>query len=244
MIEVDEYAIISISDDRLEHKDAIDMRAGFKKATGISFVEGLTADIEALKKEFGIRHIWPEAKYGEVGVWFSMLNICKYSVENNKTVLALEDDATIYVDNLKTALTFPLSETPDDADAFSVIVPDNQMVLGNIEWLNKAAGLGITHGDIAPTYKIPNAHSVCRAYQGYCLVGMIYTPRGALRILDLVKTYGLTTPADCWLFEMNDSNDLDIYTLVPSHHPLIGINWTNQEKTTVHDTGRISDANL
>lgn len=244
MVNIDEYTIVTISDDRLAFKEEIDLRAGYDKASDIDFVDGNNADIAALKRKFGIKEVWPWARYGELGVWFSMLNVCKYAYENNKVVLAFEDDAIIYVDNLKERLSYALTELPDNTDVFSLVVPENQRDNGYIEWLDKPAGLGIRYGSVAPSYQVGNCHAICRAYQGYCLVAMVYTPKGAKEILDLVKDTGLTTPADCWIFEMNDSNDLMVYTLTPEHPVIVGINWDNQEKTTVHNTERLINANL
>lgn len=245
MISVDEYAIISINDERINLKNGITSRVGdIPRTYGIEFIDGRVDSIGTLQGKFHINNIWKEAKLGEIGLWFSFLNVCKYAVDNNKTILVFEDDAIIISNNFKDDLNLLLSQVPDDADAFSVLSPQNQQVTAYIEWIDRSAGLGITHSDIAPTYQVPGAHLICRSYQGYSFVSMIYTPKGAKKILDLVRRTGMYTPADCWLFEQADSRLLDVYTPVPSEAKLVDVDWENQAPTTIHTSGLYKPDNL
>jgi GR25 family glycosyltransferase involved in LPS biosynthesis len=242
LIKVDEYTVISISDDRSHYKAAIEQRVGkIKRASHIDFVNGKTANIGALQRKFKVDDIWPQAKIGEVGVWFSFLNICEYAWKNKKTVLAFEDDAIITANNFQQDLEFILSQVPITADAFSVLAPENQQVTAYIEWMDRSIGIGITHADIAPAFKVPNATHICRAYQGYSFVSMIYTPKGAKKILQRVQQTGMYTPADCWLFEQHEQGHLDVYTPVPAAANLVNIDWDRQAPTTVHNSGLLSD---
>lgn len=228
------YTIISISDDRLEYKEVIRSRMGWLKDLNIIAVDAQNESLSDLIKHYQIKSIWPSAKRGEVGVWFSMLEVCSHCVENNETVLAIEDDAFVNPD-VQNLLTIAIDQLPDDCDVFAVTVPQNQKVLGNIEWINKDVGLGVTHSELAPSFRIPGATSVCKAYQGYCFVSMVYTPTGAQKVLELAKN-GFTGPADCWLFEMHEAGKLNVCTLVPDHPDIITVDWDNQAPTTVHDT--------
>lgn len=237
MISVDEYAIVSINDERKAFKMAIDARVGdIPRTWSIEFIDGKEASIGTLQDKFNVDSIWPEAKVGEVGLWFSFLNACQYVVDNNKTLLLFEDDAIITSNNFKEDLDLLLSQVPDDADAFSVMSPSNQQVTAYIEWLDKLNGLGIQHGDIAPPNRVPGAHLICRAYQGYSFVCMIYTPKGARKILQRVQRTGMYQPADCWLFEQHEAGELDVYTPVPTEAKLVDVDWDHQAETTIHSS--------
>ncbi len=238
MIAVDEYTIVSINDERKAFKAAIDARVGgIKKTWGVEFIDGHEASIGTLQGKFKVDDIWHEAKIGEVGLWFSFLNACKYAADNNKTLLVFEDDAIITSHNFKEDLERLLEQVPDDADAFSVMSPSNQQVTAYIEWINRDSGMGIQHSDIAPPYRVPGAHLICKAYQGYSFVSMIYTPKGAKKILRRVQKTGMYTPADCWLFEQAEQGHLDVYTPVPTEATLVDVDWDNQAPTTIHSSG-------
>lgn len=240
MIKVDEYAIVSINDDRAHYKNALRDKIGsIKQARGISFIDGRSANIGALQYRYKIDDIWHTAKVGEIGVWFSFLNVCSYAKRHNKTILVFEDDAIITSDNFNDDLHRLLGQVPDDADAFSVLVPENQRATAHLEWISKDMGLAIKHTDVAPPYRVEGAHEICRAYQGYSFVSMVYTPKGAAEILRRVQITGMYTPADCWLFEQNDQGHLNVYTPTPHAATLVSVDWENQAPTTVHNSDRV-----
>lgn len=236
-MQVDEYCIISINDDRKALKADIVNRVGsYPRTFGIEFIDGSEASIGTLQDKFNVDYIWDNAKLGELGIWFSFLNVCQYAVDNNKTVLAFEDDAIITSDNFQEDLERLLAYVPEDGDVFSVMVPRNQHVGANLEWLSKFTGIAITHTDIAPTYRIPGVHVICRAYQGYSMVCMIYTPEGAKKILDRVQETGMYQPADCWVFEQHDQGIINVYTPVPTEATLVDIDWADPAPTTIQTT--------
>lgn len=234
---IDEYFIISLNDDRRGYKANIRQKVKYPETFSIQVING-TTDKELIKKElkrFKIPYIWDGAKYGELGIWLTILNICVYSIKTNKTILTFEDDAIVESSDIGDKLDSLLKECPEDMDLFSVLVPINQMIHAYMEWVDKEGGLGMRHPDIAPSYDIGKPR-VCRAYQGFSFVSVIYTPRGAARLLNLVRRYGLTGPVDTWAFEQHEQRLLNIYTPKPSEANMVTIDGATE--TTIHNTGR------
>ena len=233
------YAIISIDDSRATLREAAASKledSGFEPLpvpTGI-YVDGrVPGAIQREIDECGWEITGSNFHNGELGIWFSNLNTFERSFYTRQEyLLVLEDDAVVMPVFEKIA-PLVLDELPVDCDFFAWAIPNDQKVDYYYNRVfNSAGGWEIVshqrHRYTGSPHYI-GANFVCKAYQGYHAVAMMYTKEGMRKILDLVRQQGIRTAFDLFLFEEHHKGNLNGYTLLPDVYPAI----VHQETGTI-----------
>ena len=210
------YTIITIDNSREEYKRNIR-----QKITTVPevFVECVDGRVPGVIEKYLADNPWldiPSTCYltrGEIGVWLSVINVLK---QVDETTITIEDDAVVHPE-FSTKI-FDV-EFPEGMDFFSLFVPrdhddwfyykkelDGQ---GNI--LNPKA----VHWEAGYFGYMTDNPAVVKPYQRYGGVSMVYTPKGAKRILKLLERDGIIDQYDNYLYQMARLGELDGYT----HHP-------------------------
>lgn len=241
------YIIISLGTERRKSLTQVSHRrlreAGLSHVTGVEFIDGKTADLDAELAGSGYRLANNGNGFhkGEIGLWLSTINCLKAIVDGeHEHVIVLEDDAVVKYPMFKSVFPSVMKEIPDDYDFFAWAVPQNQRQDyfynrifdedGNWQMI---LGLPPITKEESPHY-IPGKRLVCEAYQGYRAVAMMYSKAGAGRILDLINKQGIYGPTDIVLFTAHHTGKLKGYTLLPDVRDIIDHMETG---TTVRSTG-------
>jgi GR25 family glycosyltransferase involved in LPS biosynthesis len=238
------YTIISVGDTRAANKARIrDTIKSVPEVTDIEFCNAV--DYNSLSKAMDrFPNIKPNGwgpQLGELGIWLSQASCWQYAVDNNTPLIALEDDALVQ-DNFDRVLPEYLSETPDDWDFISLCVPGNQ--LGDISYKVVYDDTGAPKtswraGDKPYQFRF-GSRIMARAYQGYCCVATLYSPKGAARLLEIANEKGVYTPVDCFLFlEAHGKNQVKAYAPTPDAERIVDIDW--EVPTTIHHTARYGE---
>lgn len=224
------YTIITLNDDRKFYTDMIRDRVKYEEIL-LPAVDGRVVDI---KKELFIRQLewtgWENAKRGELGVWLSNFDRWEYAANMDEPLIVFEDDAmpspafNLYVDGL-------LEDIPDDWDFVSLWIPDNQKhdylydidfdengvhVWANRPWRNNENSI----------YRVEGSDRVALAYQGYGMVSLMYSPRGAAKLVELARQTGLSGPVDCWIFQQAHRGAAKGYACHPNYSHVVRYdNW-------------------
>lgn len=237
------YTIISIGDTRADNKEKIrNTINSIPEVTDVEFCKA--ADLRQLKR-FKDRfpnlnpdeNIWMPT-LGEYGIWMSQASCWQYAIDNNINLIALEDDALVQ-DNFDRVLEQYLSETPEGWDFISLCVPGNQ--LGDISYRvvyddNGVPKTRVRAGETPYKFRF-GSRIMARAYQGYCCVATLYSPKGAARLLEIANEKGVYTPVDCFLFlEAHGKNQVQAYAPTPDAERIVDIDWATP--TTIHNTDR------
>jgi GR25 family glycosyltransferase involved in LPS biosynthesis len=203
------YSILSINDSRKEHKDRIrDAMAGFEEVDTGSVNGNNPEELNAAIDRWGFDINFSIWKPGEGGVWYSNINAWGWAAENDD-LMVFEDDA-IPLERFSEAInnwTLPV-----DYDFISLYIP--------FEPVNAI---------------MPVRFEKC--YQQHGIVCMLYSIKGAKKILSLLKEEGLEWPVDIWLFKQHLAGKLKGYAPNPFSHRLI--NHDFDIATNIHNSDRI-----
>lgn len=237
------YTILSINDKRADKKAEIRRIIGDAiPEIKVVCVNGRDTDqVKAwLTIAPPINPVWTRVLHGEIGVWLSQINAWRKIVRTDCPLLILEDDAILEEDFLE-HLDIMLSETPSTYDFISVFVPNNQEGDYYLEVGYDSEGKALPYGmgapEGAPCFQI-GSEVMVKVYQGYSCVATIVSPKGAARLLELAKTYGIYTPVDCFYFLNAHRGLLEGYAPQPKFKRVVKIDW--DAPTEIHDTGYIN----
>lgn len=219
------YTIISINEDRAAYKENIRKQAKFDEVL-LPAVNGNEVDVFAALEERGLRHYgWDNAKVGELGVWMSNFDRWKWAADNDETLIVLEDDA-VPAPHFTPSSEAIVDALPEDWDFVSLWVPENQKVDYSYDFVYNE------HGDPVITGVLPYNESkyrynfiVGRAYQGYGMVALAYSPRGGRKLVSLAQEHGVYMPVDCWIFQQAHRGNLNGFAPTPPFANLVGYDW-------------------
>lgn len=230
------YCIISIDNSREAKKAAI--------RESLSYQEHFPAFVDARKAgeiEKWLRNpvIGWEPKIGELGIWLSQINVWRYIVDNDLDwMIAFEDDAILAPDGQE-LITKSMSCLPDDWDAFSLFTPDDQRDDYRYDVSYDENG----YPRLRSSMFLPNERSlfyvgndvVCRAAHGYSGVAVMYSQKGARRLLGAVEKRGLYSTSDCFLYIEAHTGRLEMYASHPLAKRIVTYDWANSP-TLIHNT--------
>lgn len=214
------YTIITLGDPARKHYvDAIDktLRDPWERRH-IRPCNGNDPDsLYYYKNAWGLDINYP-ARKGQLGIWYSVLTVLNHLANDvvAPRMITFEDDAILHEDFLW-EWQVRSESIPDDVDFFSLFLPRDQDY--------------VYYGD-EERYKV-NEH-VCRVYQRYGGVSMMYTPRGARKIIDILRRDGITGQYDDSLYLWAKAGALNGYTSLPSLPDLVYI--TGKEPSIVQNT--------
>lgn len=206
------YTIFSIDDRRKHYTDAIRdqlERNFWWRYWPTQAVDG--RDREELERNLETNHlevVRPGMKVGQLGIWCTVVNAL-WSF-GGKSLVTFEDDA-ILNSSFDSVFWNVTTNLPRDTDAFSLFLPRDQdgVYHTHQQELNVSAG-------------------ICKAYQRYGGVSMLWTPRGADNFLKLVERDGITDQWDDQLYKYAQAGELNVYTQPPSPMVLVGISGTEE----------------
>lgn len=149
---------------------------------------------------------------GELGIWVSTINILKYIVDNNiDSMLVLEDDVILEDDFIK-SLNLCLNDLPKSFDFLSLFYFEEH----NQEKKENDIGSEYIHKPLTQ-------YSAAQA--------MIYSKKGAEKILRAVKRKGIEYTTDCFIFKQAHLGLIEGYTIRPNK--LKFLNHNKQVKSTI-----------
>lgn len=214
---------------------------GLEEVTGVRFVDGTIHDLDEELKRSGVRLSAGGAGMhkGEVGLWLSTVNSLRAIADGEHDhVILLEDDAVVKASFYR-VLPQVMKELPADYDFFAWAVPQNQRIDYSYDrWFDEDGSWTMNVGP--PITKKESPHYlagtkyVCKAYQGYRAVAIMYSKKGARKFLDLIEELGISSPTDIMLFTKHHTGYLDGYTFFPEVRDVIDHKETG---TTVRSTG-------
>lgn len=174
---------------------------------------------------------------GELGIWLSNIRTWKefmiYGCESDNDLIVFEDDAVVQP-AFKSIFPLVKEELPEDYDFFAWAIPHDQKVdyFYNRHFTPGGGWIIASHlrhpYDKSPHY-IPGNELVCKTYQGYQAVCIMYSRAGIQKILNLLKQDGIHSPIDLFLFTEVFKGNLNGYTLLPDVYPMV----TFEEKGTI-----------
>lgn len=229
------YTIISINDSRREKKDAIRSTLKHGKEISTKSVDGKNLElVESEMKRLGVRQETP-FKMGEFGVWLSFLNCWEKSAETGD-LLVFEDDALLD-EEFEEYFQEYMENAPEPMDFVSIFVPENQRqdYYYNVQY--NSEGLPKSHrGTKSFKDSVFNVNHpyISKAYQGYSCVCTYFTQEGSAKLLERVRTTGMYTPVDCFMFLQAHAGHIEGYALNPTVKQIVSIDWG--APTLIHDT--------
>jgi GR25 family glycosyltransferase involved in LPS biosynthesis len=205
------YTIIYVNDRALENRQKINsILCDFNYVDDIEFCNGNTSAPWHIIDNMGIRQdVWSpydgrsfSPLPGELGIWVSTLNVFKYIVDNSiDKFLILEDDA-ILSENFVKYFEIAIKDLPEDFDFLSLSYFQDQ-------------------NEIDSRTQIGSEH-IHKSYNQYSNgVGMVYSLKGAKKVLKLLKRTGIEYTSDCYLFHYSQNNTLNGYSLIKKESPLV-----------------------
>jgi GR25 family glycosyltransferase involved in LPS biosynthesis len=233
-----EYTIISISEQRAAHKQALRGLLNLSEAKDIEFVNA--TDCGQLEK---ILSKYPNIKpkdwiprLGELGVWLSQIQTWYYLANSNIDALIVFEDDAIISPAFESILDLYIDDLPDNWDFLSLSVPDNQRQDFYYRQVYDETGhpkTVIRAGE--KTYEFDYGKpTLARVYQGYCCVATMYSKAGATKLLKLVEEFGIYTPVDCFLFLQAHAGRLNAFAPKPNSPMCVVIDWLCP--TSIHTT--------
>lgn len=204
------YVIFSVDDSRKQYTDSIRAHLGesfwFNEVPFYS-VDGRDNPTEAQWQI--VRHAdidWQEGtpRLGQLGIWANVLKAISTHARY-EPLLTIEDDAILntYFHEFFWTITAKL---PKDTDAFSLFLPRDQDHVHN----RSASELWVAPG-------------ICKAYQVYGGVSMLWTPKGAEKFISLVRRDGVQDQWDNQLYAYARAGEMNVYTQTPNSNVLVGI---------------------
>lgn len=224
------YTIINIDDTRNDRIS--DIRSKINcipelSPHSIRFFDGAKEeDIKYYKESFSeYPWRWQSPKAGEAGIWISTLSVWRFLEQSTiDYLLVLESDA-IVPDDFNQRFWTLFSEVPEDFDFFSLCVPLNQHSDFRVAYEYDDFGTQSNHTfgtyDSVPFYDA-GRENICRIYQGYNCTAMLYSRKGAARLLEQTRNKGIFSTSDCQIMQLTKSNPrIDGYTTKPKVPNLI-----------------------
>ncbi len=236
------YHIISINDDRKYRKAEIRAKMAGMEEVSIPSCDPLDAKDfaeQVLKHDIRITITddW-QPLVGEVGVWYSHLNIWRHMIINKiEQLVVFEDDATVNYGAVD-IIQRQSMELPNDYDVLALSVPFNQLqdFEYRVAYDNLGRPLKVMHPN-TPCYVFDvGLPTLARVYQGYGCVAMMYSLKGAKRLYDLAIDYGMSGPVDCWIYEHAHAGRLEAYAPKPT--TARAASDAHQKPTQIHNTER------
>ena len=238
-----DYTIISIDDRRKAYKEKIRKNMRPREELLLPSVDGRTANAPEMLKRFGIpRQEWTPHQ-GEFGVWMSNFLRWQFVAQHDRPLIVFEDDAKI-LPNFNANLQIASEELPDDWDFMSLWVPENQRQDYMYDCTYNVHGyrqiVSPVRKDNLSGYHFGAQH-IARAYQGYGLVAMMYSPKGGARLVELARELGVYTPVDLFIYDRSHATwaakpgerwELNGYAPKP-FYVFVEYDWP---ETTIHNT--------
>lgn len=222
------YIILSINDDRAGKKRKIREALGPENEIPFKAVDGKDpAQVEAAMSQFkdvfydGQKPMFYDWEYkpkqGEVGVWLSNLLAWRLISEQDEPVIVIEDDAIPRVQCAERAEAI-LDLMPEGWDFTPLFIPTDCIFIPHaLSWLN------MEQSDV-----------IARVYQTYCHVAILYSPKGAGRLLKLAASAGLRNPVD--IFTMEFAQLMLLNGFAVQKHDLLPFTYDWSSETTIHHT--------
>ena len=182
----------------------------YKNTDVNQFFSDRNIQINWLADLFGLK---PTTSPSELAVAASHIVALEYLLANNlDELIVFEDDSVLNPDFIR-VFSNSFNDLPQDYDIMSdtTIFPDYQEI-------------STEDKDIRLDSKY-----ICRAYlQNSCTAFMLYSKKGANKILEYYRKIGLICAIDTYLYWLNRRNDLQIYTTYHSNRLLLD--------TSIHGT--------
>lgn len=215
------YTIFSIDDSRKVYTSRI--REQLADSFWFTERQGWTVngnDPEALywaaDTHRGIRINWQAdgpMRKGHLGIWYSVLNILDHDL---LPIVTFEDDAILHQNFIRNFWDIT-DKLPRDTDAFSLFLPRDQ----DHVYQKRASELSVSLG-------------VCRAYQVYGGVSMLWTHQGAEKFVKLVRRDGIMDQWDNQLYRYAREGEMNVYTQTPGAQILVEI--SGRERSIVQES--------
>lgn len=224
------YSILSVDDSRavLSKKiDEIMTLAEFVKHHARCVDGRISGEVDKYLEENDLRVTGGPFHNGELGIWLSVINtFYDFLIQTtDSSLLVFEDDAVVEAPFLP-AYPLVMEELPNDWDFFAWAIPADQKVDYYYNRVFTTSGDWTIFNHIRHTYTgsphyIPGKQLVCKTYQGYQAVAIQYSRKGIIKILNLVKEFGLHSPIDLFLFTEAFKGTLNGYSLLPDVYPMV-----------------------
>jgi GR25 family glycosyltransferase involved in LPS biosynthesis len=222
------YNIIRLNDDRKAYFDVLRQILGDGEID-IPAVNATEVNLHEELENRGIEHhghIWGNPKAGELGVWLSNYDCWFTAAGMDEPLIVFEDDAivdTFFWEKLYDVY----KELPDDWDFVALWVPENQHLDFRYETVyeNGIPRINRTRGDWETSQYDIGGRYAALVYQGYGMVSLMYSPKGAQKLIQLTKEYGITGPVDCWIYEQAHMGNLNGYAPRPEQASIVYYDW-------------------
>lgn len=201
------YAIIHINDRSAENIKSIkDVLSEWDYIDDISYFNGNTGNAADVLNHIGINlNAWlpydgrtSQPLPGEYGIWLTTLNIFKYISDNDiDELLVFEDDITLHKDFIKN-FNKCYSDLPKNYDFLSLYY---------FEQHNNTDKRTLI--DSKYIHKSLNQYSACQA--------MLYSNKGAKKLLRAMKRKGMEYTNDCFIFKQSHIGVVDGYSILPNN---------------------------
>lgn len=216
------FTIITLNDDRAFYKNLIRTRVKLEEIL-VPAVDARDLTLRGIDDALASRglslHGWPNAKRGELGVWFSNFDRWKLAAGMDEPLIVFEDDAmpspafNIYLHEL-------MEDLPEDFDFCALWVPDNQKqdYFYDIDFDDEGKHIWTQRpwrDNETSKYRVGNSNRVALAFQGYGMVSLMYSPKGAAKLVERARETGLTGPVDCWIFQQAHIGQVQGYSCHP-----------------------------
>lgn len=140
----------------------------------IPAVDGRIPEVLKWHEELnGYKYLMEEWRPGELGLWYSNINAWQYCANSKENLLVFEDDA-IPREDFRVTINSTLP--PRGFDFASYYTPERNFA------------------QAAPFYFVETE-------QEHGNICMLYSAKGAAKILDMLSTEGIEYPVDIWVFK-------------------------------------------
>lgn len=229
------YTIISINDDRQFYKEQIRRNVELEELL-LPAVDGKAVDLSEELEVRGLHSPWHNAKVGELGVWLSNFDRWQYTTTMDEPLIVFEDDAFVQADFMGKFSLF-YNDLPPDWDFAALWVPDNQKVDYTYDLEYNEIGDPIIRGHLPYQESLFKfSRFAAHVYQGYGMVAVMYSPKGAAKLVDLAQRYGVYTPVDCFIYQQAHMGNLNGFAPTPIFASIVGYDW--QAASHVQQTER------
>lgn len=225
------YTIISVDDSRKDNVANIESKIMWERAYVPSVDARIPSELHSAKNKWNTINTPGPFKAGEFGVFYSVLNCLEYGAADDG-ILYFEDDAMPRSD-FQRRIDWYLGELPSNADLFAVWSPTNQH--HDYNFVREYNKLGEPQygqkSSIEPIFDYGHK-DLCKIWQGYGNVSMLFTKTGCKKTLDYIKREGFFSPIDCLICIGTHTNNINGYALKPSVEVMIDYDW--DRPTTIH----------
>lgn len=204
------YVVFSVDDSRKHYTDRL--RTQLAGSFWFNEIKTWCVDGRDPEELSRAQHKWTydvsyNARVGQLGIWYTVLNALS---DSPGRLVTFEDDA-ILNPQFQNGLFWKITDNlPLDTDAFSLFLPRDQDDI----YQRSASELWVGGG-------------VCKAYQRYGGVSMLWTPKGINKFFNLIARDGITDQWDNQLYAYGKAGEMNVYTQTPSNHVLVGISGTD-----------------